>query len=132
MTSSWFFNILHENMLSAAELLHMDRRTDITKRMAAYRNIANAPTTYRVRPQASSLKFKVYIIRSDRRHSKQLQHYCKLQSNLHHRSSNGNSQFQQRYSLQLTSLQSYPSSMSTSFSASYLMTLSSAKVIQGC
>ena len=30
----------------AAELFHVDRRTDMTKLLVAFRNFANAPTTY--------------------------------------------------------------------------------------
>jgi len=111
--------------------IRTDRRTDLTKRMAAYRNIANAPTTYRVSPQTSSFKFKVihHTVRQAtlKTATALLQTSVKTCSDVNCYSSKGNSQFQRRYSLQLTSLQSYPSSTNTSFSASYLMTVSPAK-----
>ena len=115
--------------------IRRDRRTDITKRMAAYRNIANVPTTYRVSPQTSSLKFKVIcsntVTQATLKTATALQQTSvKTCSDVNCYSRNGASQFQERYSLQLTSYQSYRSSMNTSFSASYLLTMSPAKVIK--
>ena len=107
------------NLLSGSCYIRTDTRTDITKRMAAYRNIANAHTTYRVSPQTSSLKFKIIhnTVRQATLKTATALQQTAVKTYSYHKcySSKGNSQFQQRYLLQLISSQSYPSSLNTSF-----------------